>query len=95
MHLFRFMARGTVMFQQGTVLFGKIVAPSLVSSVFSLINVISIPWSGDEPSFQADSTNGYSFVLQANLTACPNGCLRPVGLAFDHTGRLCVTLHLI
>lgn len=51
--------------------------------------IVRIPWSGNEPSAKADAKDGYSFILQASdLAACPNGCFRPVGLAFDSRGRL-------
>ena len=37
----------------------------------------------------SDSTSGYEFIAQApDLTACPDGCFRPVALAFDSKGRL-------
>lgn len=50
--------------------------------------IVRIPWSGNEPTAQPNAKDGYSFVLQGDLTRCPDGCFRPVGLAFDSTGRL-------
>ena len=35
---------------------------------------------------------GYDFILHVpDLNACPNACVRPVGLAFDRLGRLFVS----
>ncbi|KAG8848800.1 hypothetical protein FRB91_010485, partial [Serendipita sp. 411] len=51
--------------------------------------IVRIPWSGNAPNSGRDSKDGYSFILQApDLSACPDGCFRPVGLTFDPKGRL-------
>lgn len=42
--------------------------------------------SPTEPS--NSTTAALDVVSNTNLTACPNGCLRPVGLAWDSQGRL-------
>lgn len=81
------MARGTVTHRRAMVLFGKCLFPCVTPPFLTWSN--SVPWSADGPSSPADSRDGYNFVLQANLGACPDGCLRPVGLAFDSGGRLC------
>jgi len=54
--------------------------------------VVRIPFSSGAPIASASTTTGYSFILQApDLSKCPNGCARPVGLAFDPLGRLFVS----
>ncbi|KDQ17343.1 hypothetical protein BOTBODRAFT_53460 [Botryobasidium botryosum FD-172 SS1] len=54
--------------------------------------VIRVPFSSGAPVASASSTTGYAFVLQApDLSKCPNGCARPVGLSFDQFGRLFVS----
>lgn len=36
--------------------------------------------------------NGYETIVVApDMSKCPSGCIRPVGLAFDRLGRLFVT----
>ncbi|KAG8737248.1 hypothetical protein FRC10_008398 [Ceratobasidium sp. 414] len=54
--------------------------------------VVRIPWSGSAPSAPANSRTGYETVVGApDVTKCPDGCVRPVGLAFDRLGRLFVS----
>ena len=53
--------------------------------------MVRIPWNGG-PAASADSRNGYETIVGApNLSECPNGCIRPVGLAFDRLGRLFIS----
>lgn len=50
---------------------------------------LSIPWSGNQPSAGVTSTTGFDYIFQASdLSKCPGGCVRPVGLDFDSRGRL-------
>lgn len=54
--------------------------------------VVRIPWSNSTPSASADSREGYTTIVGApDVSQCPNGCIRPVGLAFDRLGRLFVS----
>ncbi|CAE6414189.1 unnamed protein product [Rhizoctonia solani] len=54
--------------------------------------VVRIPWNNGAPAASADSRNGYETVVGASdLSQCPNGCIRPVGLVFDRLGRLFVS----
>ncbi|KAH7345491.1 hypothetical protein B0J17DRAFT_713066 [Rhizoctonia solani] len=54
--------------------------------------VVRIPWNNGAPVASADSRNGYETVVgAADLSRCPNGCIRPVGLVFDRLGRLFVS----
>ncbi|KAF8707850.1 pyrroloquinoline quinone binding, partial [Rhizoctonia solani] len=54
--------------------------------------VVRIPWNNGAPAASADSRNGYETVVGApDLSQCPNGCIRPVGVAFDRLGRLFVS----
>ncbi|GAB1527184.1 hypothetical protein RhiTH_010359 [Rhizoctonia solani] len=54
--------------------------------------VVRIPWNNGAPVASADSRNGYETVVGApDLSQCPNGCIRPVGVAFDRLGRLFVS----
>lgn len=44
---------------------------------------------GGEPVAPANSNTSYTdIVANANNTACPGNCFRPVGLAFDSQGRM-------
>jgi hypothetical protein len=53
---------------------------------------VRIPWNNGAPVASADSRNGYETVVGApDLSQCPNGCVRPVGVAFDRLGRLFVS----
>jgi len=54
--------------------------------------VVRIPWSNSTPTAASNSREGYETVIGApDLTSCPNGCIRPVGLAFDSLGRMFVS----
>ncbi|CAE6527728.1 unnamed protein product [Rhizoctonia solani] len=54
--------------------------------------VVRIPWNNGTPVASTDSRNGYETVIGApDLSRCPNGCIRPVGLVFDRLGRLFVS----
>ncbi|KAG9074603.1 hypothetical protein FS749_013810 [Ceratobasidium sp. UAMH 11750] len=54
--------------------------------------VVRIPWSGSAPVAPANSQTGYETILGApDVSKCPGGCVRPVGLAFDRLGRLFVS----
>ncbi|CAE6424975.1 unnamed protein product [Rhizoctonia solani] len=54
--------------------------------------VVRIPFNNSVPAASVDSRNGYETVVAApDLSRCPNGCIRPVGLAFDRLGRLFVS----
>ncbi|KAK3934994.1 soluble quino protein glucose/sorbosone dehydrogenase [Diplogelasinospora grovesii] len=45
-----------------------------------------------EPTASADSTSALTDIMTSpNSTACPSGCFRPVGLAWDKAGRLWLT----
>jgi hypothetical protein len=60
--------------------------------MFSGYKVIRIPWSNSTPAASADSRVGYETVIGASdVSQCPDGCIRPVGLAFDRLGRLFVS----
>ncbi|KAG8700978.1 hypothetical protein FRC09_005631 [Ceratobasidium sp. 395] len=54
--------------------------------------IVRIPWSSSSPVAAPDSREGYTDVVaMPDITKCPNGCIRPVGLAFDRLGRLFVS----
>ncbi|KAF8595239.1 soluble quino protein glucose dehydrogenase [Ceratobasidium sp. AG-I] len=54
--------------------------------------VVRIPWKGNGPAASSTSTTGYeALVKAANLTECPDKCIRPAGLEFDKLGRLFVS----
>ncbi|KAF3917585.1 hypothetical protein AA313_de0203947 [Arthrobotrys entomopaga] len=48
--------------------------------------------SNNQPIASADSMTGFQHIMtNANLNSCPGQCFRPVGLAFDSSGRLFVS----
>ena len=57
-----------------------------------LIEIFRVPFSGLNPSALPSSTTGSQFLVQTtDLTPCPTGCIRPVGLAFADDGSLFVS----
>lgn len=53
--------------------------------------VVRIPWANNGPRAPSNSRNGYETIVGApDMSKCPSGCIRPVGLAFDLLGRLFV-----
>ncbi|PHH85622.1 hypothetical protein CDD83_152 [Cordyceps sp. RAO-2017] len=56
------------------------------------IAVVDFNNATGQPVAPRDSTDAAVDVLSApDLTACPDGCFRPVGLAWDRSGRLWFT----
>ncbi|KAG9097319.1 hypothetical protein FRC07_010805 [Ceratobasidium sp. 392] len=54
--------------------------------------IVRIPFSNSSPTAAPDSRTGYEdLVAVPDVTKCPGGCIRPVGLAFDRLGRLFVS----
>jgi len=55
--------------------------------------LFSVPFqTSGLPIAPSNSTNSWTPIISnANITACPNGCFRPVGLAWDSKGRLFMT----
>ena len=54
--------------------------------------VSTIPFANGEPVAAADSNTSYTDVLaNADNSACPGNCFRPVGMAFDSQGRMFVS----
>ncbi|KAF8595240.1 soluble quino protein glucose dehydrogenase [Ceratobasidium sp. AG-I] len=54
--------------------------------------VVRVPFRNGRPVAKPSSGTGYETVVGApNTAACPDGCIRPVGLLFDNLGRLFVT----
>lgn len=52
----------------------------------------TIAFANGQPTSSADSTNATADILSnADLSSCPDGCFRPVGLAWDGQGRLFMT----
>lgn len=53
------------------------------------LSVISFDSTAGAPRAPANSTTSYSDVLSnSDLSKCPDQCFRPVGLAWDSSGRL-------
>lgn len=53
------------------------------------LSVISFDSTTGTPEAQANSTSSYTdIVSNPDLSKCPDGCFRPVGLAWDSEGRL-------
>jgi len=52
--------------------------------------IVSVAFDSDgQPTALQNSTDAVTDVItNANLTNCPDKCFRPVGLAWDSTGRL-------
>ncbi|KAI1637780.1 hypothetical protein F4809DRAFT_640257 [Biscogniauxia mediterranea] len=51
-----------------------------------------IDFADGQPLAEVSDTDAVTYVVQnADTTQCPNGCFRPVGLAFDKKGRLFMT----
>ena len=51
-----------------------------------------ISFANGEPVAPANSNTSYTDIFaNANNAACPDGCFRPVGLAFDSQGRMFVS----
>ena len=51
-----------------------------------------MPFRNGEPVAASDSKNSWTTIMaNPNLSACPGGCFRPVGLAWDSKGRLYVS----
>lgn len=60
-------------------------------SGYLLFAVPFLPSNG-MPYADSTSTNSWTPILSnANLSACPGGCFRPAGLAWDSKGRLYMT----
>lgn len=55
----------------------------------------TIAFANGEPVAPADSNASYTDVFaNEDNSACPKGCFRPVGMAFDSQGRLFVSSDL-
>lgn len=51
--------------------------------------LFAVAFSAGAPVAPSTSNTSYTFIVRnADLAACPTGCFRPVGLAFDGKGRL-------
>lgn len=53
--------------------------------------LVQVPFVDGRPKAAKDATDGFNEILRSpDLSACPRGCFRPVGLAWDANGRLFV-----